>query len=95
MAFLRQEYWSALPFPIPGDLLDPGIEPLSPVSPALKVDPLLLSHPGSPQEDIDYLIYSTPYPMGYGPDGKCIRGISNPYGEIRNTIKATTCNHQK
>ena len=26
MEFLRQEYWSRLPFPPPGDLLDPGVE---------------------------------------------------------------------
>jgi len=26
MGFSRQEYWSGLPFPSPGDLLDPGIE---------------------------------------------------------------------
>ena len=32
MEFSRQEYWSGLPFPIPGDLLDPGIEPVSPAS---------------------------------------------------------------
>ena len=31
----RQEYWSGLPFPPPGDLSDPGIEPASPVSPTL------------------------------------------------------------
>ena len=30
MGFSRQEYWSGLPFPSPGDLLDPGIEPGSP-----------------------------------------------------------------
>ena len=30
MGFLRQEYWSGLPFPSPGDLPDPGIEPGSP-----------------------------------------------------------------
>ena len=30
MGFSRQEYWSGLPFPSPGDLPDPGIEPLSP-----------------------------------------------------------------
>ena len=35
MGFLRQEYWSGLPFPSPGDLPDLGIEPASPVSPAL------------------------------------------------------------
>ena len=30
MEFSRLEYWSGLPFPSPGDLLDPGIEPMSP-----------------------------------------------------------------
>ena len=35
MGFPRQEYWNALPFLPPGDLLDPGIEPASPASPAL------------------------------------------------------------
>ena len=35
MEFSRQEYWSGLPFPTPGDLPDPGIEPRSLVSPAL------------------------------------------------------------
>ena len=32
MEFSRQEYWSGLPFPSPGDLPDPGIEPESPAS---------------------------------------------------------------
>ena len=41
MGFSRQEYWSGLPFPTPGDLSDPGVEL---ASPALKVDSLLLSH---------------------------------------------------
>ena len=36
MGFSRQEYWSELPFPSPGDLSDPGIKP---VSPALQADP--------------------------------------------------------
>ena len=31
MGFSRQEYWSGLPFPSPGDLPHPGIEPRSPV----------------------------------------------------------------
>ena len=35
MGFSRQEYWSGLPFPPPGDLPDPGIELTSPVSVAL------------------------------------------------------------
>ena len=37
MGFSRQEYWSGLPFPSPGDLPEPGIKPTSPVSPALAV----------------------------------------------------------
>ena len=36
MGFSRQEYWSGLPFPLPGDLPDPGIEPVSPAAPALE-----------------------------------------------------------
>ena len=39
MGFSRQEYWRGLPFPSPGDLPDPGIEPMSP---ALQVNSLLL-----------------------------------------------------
>ena len=35
MGFSRQEYRGGLPFPPPGDLPDPGIDPASPVSPAL------------------------------------------------------------
>ena len=35
MEFSRQEYWNGLSFPSPGDLLHPGIEPVSPLSPTL------------------------------------------------------------
>ena len=35
MEFSRQEYWSGLPFPTPGDLPDSGMKPMSLVSPAL------------------------------------------------------------
>ena len=50
MAFPRQEYWSGLPCLPPGYLPDPGTEP---VSPALQVDSLPLSHQGS----IDFFTY--------------------------------------
>ena len=43
MGFSRQEYWSELPFPSPGDLPDPGIEP---GSPALEADVLTSEPPG-------------------------------------------------
>ena len=45
MGFSRQEYWSGLPFPSPGDLPDPGIEP---ESPALEADALTSEPQGSP-----------------------------------------------
>ena len=41
----RQEYWSGLPFPSPGDLPDPGIEP---GSPTLQADALGSDPPGKP-----------------------------------------------
>ena len=46
MEFSRQKYWSELPFPSPGDLLDPGIEP---GSPALQADSLPSEPPGNPK----------------------------------------------
>ena len=48
MGFSRQEHWSELPCPPPGDLPDPGIKPTSLMAPALQVDSLPLSHWGSP-----------------------------------------------
>ena len=44
IGFCRQEYWSGLLFPSPGDLPNPGIKPTPPVSPALQPDSLPLSH---------------------------------------------------
>ena len=46
MGFSRQEYWSGLPFPSPGDLPNPGIDPGSPTSQA---DSLLSESPGKPK----------------------------------------------
>ena len=43
MGFSRQEYWSGLPFPSPGDLPDTGIEPWSPI---LQADALTSEPPG-------------------------------------------------
>ena len=45
MGFSRQEYWSGLPFPSPGDLPDPGIGPRSPT---LQADALTSAPPGKP-----------------------------------------------
>jgi len=46
MKFSRPEYWSGLPFPSPGDLPNPGIEPRSP---ALGVDSLPAQPQGEPK----------------------------------------------
>ena len=53
--FSRQEYWSGLPFPSPGDLPDPGIEPTSPYCRQILYH---LIHQGSPMFDILLLIYN-------------------------------------
>ena len=49
MELSRQEYWSRLPFPTPGDLPNPGIEPLSS---ALQADSLLSEPPGKAASQI-------------------------------------------
>ena len=49
MGFSRQEYWSGLPFPSPGNLPDSGIEP---GSPALQADALPSKPPGKPYKPL-------------------------------------------
>ena len=51
MGFPRQEYWSGLPFPSPGDLPNPGIKP---GSPALRADALPSEPPGKPDLAMGY-----------------------------------------
>ena len=59
--FFRQEYWSRLPFPSPGNLPNPEIEPMSS---ALQVDSLPLSHQGSPINPSRYSLGSE-FEFGY------------------------------
>ena len=58
MGFSRQEYWSGLPFPSPGDFPNPGIEPRSPTFPA---DTITSEPPGKPrtvlQEELKTPLY--------------------------------------
>ena len=62
MGFFRQEYWSELPFPSPGDLPDPGIQPLSqpasPVSPALQANSLPSEPSGKPQMSLTRMTFT-------------------------------------
>ena len=73
MGFSRQEYQSGLPFPLPGDLPNPGIKP---TCPALQVNSLPLSHQGSPDRVIggsglvakSYSTFVTPWTVAcHGP----------------------------
>ena len=48
MGFPRQRYWSGLPFPTAGDLPDPRIKPMSPVSPELQAHSLPVEPFGKP-----------------------------------------------
>ena len=56
MGLSRQEYLSELPFPSPGDLPDPGIEPRSPM---LQADVYQLSYAGSPWQKPIHLYYKS------------------------------------
>ena len=63
MEFSRQEYWSGLPFPSPGDLPYPGIKPRSP---ALQWTLYRLSHQGSPNCSLVlFLCHLCRYKLGY------------------------------
>ena len=66
VGFSRQEYWTGLPFPSPGDLPDPGIEP---VSPAWQADRFFTTElPRKPRKVI-YLITLSSYHCRTGPGG--------------------------
>ena len=54
MGFSKQEFWSGVPFPSPGDLSNPGIEP---GSPALQADSLLAEDQGSSNGFIKIYLY--------------------------------------
>ena len=72
MGFSRQEYWSGLPFPSPGDLPDPGTESRSP---ALQADSLLSEPPEKPPFiEGCYIIHSTFTHYGTN-QPRCLNGI--------------------
>ena len=70
MGFPRQEYWSGLPFPFPGDLLDPGIELTSLTSPAMTGGFFTTEQPGKPPKRSESLR------LGWGP------GVSLPVPRV-------------
>ena len=58
MGFSRQEYWSGLPFPSPGDLPNPGIKPRSPT---LRSDVLTSEPPGKPLKIVKIWVFKNKY----------------------------------
>ena len=56
MVFFRQEYWTGLPFPSPGDLPDPGTKPGSLCLLHWQVGSLPLVPPGKPQHVVTYML---------------------------------------
>ena len=82
MGFSRQQYWSGLPFPSPGDLPDPGIEP---GSPALQTDCVLSEPPGKPHSRERILAIPTreeKYPLVGEEPSQGERGTALPGGEV-------------
>ena len=67
MGLSRQEYWSGLPFPPPGDLPDPGMEPMSPASSALAGGFLTTILPGKPSCRHDVLLFLNPPAISSNP----------------------------
>ena len=67
MGFLRQEYWSRLPFPTPRDLPDPGMQPMSLASPALAGQ--FITHTVPPEKS-DWALLNWHYPRSEPPGSK-------------------------
>ena len=77
MEFSRQEYYGGMPFPSPGDLLDPGIELGSPI---LQADSLPTEPPGRPKESSIYTEEKTVSPIMFVKTHSHIQKMkSNPY----------------
>ena len=57
MEFSRQEYWSVLPCPPPGDLPDPGIKPTSPAAPVLAGGIFTTEPPGERKSNLTYEVF--------------------------------------
>ena len=75
MGFPRQEYWSVLPCPPPGDLPNPGIEPTSLAAPVLQVDSLPLSYQKESESEVPQSYPTLCDPMDGSLPGSTIHGI--------------------
>ena len=71
----QQEYWSRLPFPSPGNLPDPGIQPASPVAPALAGGFFITEPPGKPLKEKQKWSHSLVF-YSLQPHGACQAPLS-------------------
>ena len=91
--FSRQEYWSTLLCPPPGDLPDPGIETVSSVTPMLQVDSLPLSHQEARVHRKSPKLYGLGEPS-FPPVSKtesCSLQASSIEGELESTANGQDC----
>ena len=73
LGFSRQEHWSGLPFPPPGDLPHPGIDPPPPACPALAGGFFTTAPPGKPTQNLTRSTYITLREWRSYREGKQIR----------------------
>ena len=81
MGFSRQEYWSGLPFPSPGDLPKPGIKA---GSPSLQADTLLSEPPGNPYVAIKILNQMERQEKH---NTKVLLGAARPYSQLKYILR--------
>ena len=87
MGFSRQEYWTGVPFPSPGDLPYPGIEPGSPTLHAM--DSLLSKPQGSPQ--VALVVKNLPANAGHLRGAGSIPGLGRSAGEENGNLLQYSC----
>ena len=85
MEFPRQEYWSGLPFPAPGDLPHPGIKLVSPAFPALAGRFFTIGSPGKPQAE--YTLSYWFWPNHHKPCNWTILGSQKEWQGLKGTSK--------
>ena len=88
MGFPRQEYWSGLSFPSPGDLPEPGIEP---GSPAFQADSLSAEPPGKPVTRYIWTLISISINRSMHSSKGLIPGSGRSHGEVNGNRLQYSC----
>ena len=86
LVFPRQEYWSRLPFPTPGDLPDPEIEPESPVAHALPGGFFTTEPPGKPVDSVA-VVQSLSRVQFFSPPWNAAHQVSLSFTIFRSLLK--------